>query len=113
MVACCPTRRQRTSQWLALDVPAKPLASSQCLLGALRAPARCAEATTDTNFTIEPAQRASLELYMTKRIALLTVSAIACAVAAPITRAQTPSGAQTPDFSGVYYPVNAPGGGGA
>jgi len=42
----------------------------------------------------------------------LTVAAIASAVAAPITRAQTPSGAQTlPDLSGVYYPVNAAGGG--
>ena len=49
---------------------------------------------------------------MTKRIALLTVAAIASAVAAPISRAQTPSGAQTlPDLSGVYYPVNAAGGG--
>ena len=49
---------------------------------------------------------------MTKRIALLTVAAIAYAVAAPISRAQTPSGAQTlPDLSGVYYPVNAAGGG--
>ena len=50
---------------------------------------------------------------MTKPVAMMASVALACAVAAPLTRAQTSQGSQPPpDFSGVYYPVNAQGGGG-
>jgi hypothetical protein len=51
---------------------------------------------------------------MTTRLSLLALAAITIASASTLARTQSSSGVATPpDFSGVYYPVNAQGGGGA